>query len=188
MAVMHNENSSMERIFHKRELKLSGQNEPVPPSIPLVLSGQFDYDVHTHTLLKKDEPVTTSTLHLVDFSMKLLRTIKKPVAVLSICGPYRTGKSYFLSRFLGCTESFKLGHSMSACTHGIWMATSVLECDDFAVVLLDTEGINSAGSGANSGHVTNLLMITVLLSSTLIYNSRNVPRGSDVKRLRYALW
>ena len=119
---------------------------------------------------------------LVPQTVELLESITKPVAILSICGPYRSGKSYFLSRMLGRKETFKLGHSMEACTRGIWMASSVLECDEFVLLLLDTEGIDSINH--NNSSVSILLVLTMLLSSTFIYNSKNVPRGRDLKKMR----
>ena len=40
----------------------------------------------------------------------MLKGINKPIAVLSIAGPSRTGKSYILSRLLGIPGAFELGH------------------------------------------------------------------------------
>ena len=72
---------------------------------------------------------------------------------------------------------------MKACTHGIWMATSTIDCDDFEIILLDTEGIGATGRDA--ADATNLLVMTVLLSSYIIYNSKNVPTQGDLYQLRY---
>ena len=121
-------------------------------------------------------------LQLVSHSLQMLETINKPVAVISICGPLRSGKSYFLSRLLGMKEAFKLGHSMQACTRGIWMATSVLECDEFAVILLDTEGIDDIGSSQTTA--MSLLTLATLLSSYLIYNSKRVPQKVDLRKMK----
>ena len=117
-----------------------------------------------------------------DIALKLLNTIKKPLAVLSITGPTRTGKSYILSRFLGDPEAFQLGHTADACTKGIWMSTSVLECDKFCVVLLDTEGIDAVNDQASND--AKILVTTLLLSSYFIYNSQNVPRNTDLEKMR----
>ena len=117
-----------------------------------------------------------------DTAIKLLNTIKKPLAVLSIAGPARTGKSYILSRLLGDPEAFQLGHTVHACTKGIWMSTSVLECSKFCVVLLDTEGIDSVNDQASND--AKILVTTLLLSSYFIYNSQNVPRSSDLEKMR----
>ena len=79
-------------------------------------------------------------LQLHQDALAILRNIEKPVAMLSICGPSRTGKSYFLSTMLGLKDVFQTSNSFDACTNGIWMSTTVLECDKFVLVLMDTEG------------------------------------------------
>ena len=49
--------------------------------------------------------------------------------------------------------------------------------------MLDSEGIGSADAeGLNDNQVFTL---TVLLSSVLIYNSKNVPKRYDLEELRY---
>ena len=115
-------------------------------------------------------------------ALELLKTITKPVAVLSIAGPTRTGKSYVLSRFLGDPEAFELGHTMRACTKGIWMATSVLECNDYCILLLDTEGIDSVADQASND--AKIVVSTLLLSSYFVYNSIGVPRNNDLEKMR----
>ena len=172
-------------VFHKVPLLKEGVN--LPPSLPLVLPSNCSFDLETQQLTENKEDVSSDAGHginykLVPETVELLENITKPVAVLSICGPYRSGKSYFLSRMLGRKETFKLGHTMEACTRGIWMASSVLECDEFVLLLLDTEGIDAADK-SNAG-VANLLVLTMLLSSTFVYNSTRVPRGRDLKKMR----
>ena len=62
------------------------------------------------------------------------------------------------------------------------MATTVLECQDFAIVLLDTEGIDAVG--ASETVAMSLLILTTLLSSFLIYNSKKVPQKVDLNKMR----
>ena len=74
---------------------------------------------------------------------------------------------------------------MNACTHGVWMATTFLQYDDFALIVLDTEGINAVGASAsNNTRTIGLLVMTTLLSSFLIYNSQNVPTATDLEKMR----
>ena len=87
-----------------------------------------------------------------------------------------------MSRLLGCPGAFQLGHGMRACTRGIWMATTVLECEQFATIVLDTEGINAIG--ASETMAMSLLTLTTLLSSFLIYNSKKVPQKVDLDKMR----
>ena len=118
-------------------------------------------------------------------ALKLLETIDKPVAVLAIAGPTRTGKSYILSRILGDSTAFELGHTTRAHTKGIWMSTSVLECSEYCILLLDTEGIDAVNDKATND--AKILVSTLLLSSYFIYNSTGVPRKPDLERMRLAI-
>ena len=165
-------------------LSLPEQTRPLPPAIPLVLSSQDRWDSDTCRLEAGPENNGQEPyrLQLVPHSLQLLETINKPVAVISICGPFRSGKSYFLSRLLGKKEAFKLGHSMQACTRGIWMATSVLECKEFAIILMDTEGIDAIGSSQTTA--MSLLTLATLFSSYLIYNSKRVPQKVDLSKMK----
>ena len=164
------------------QLSLPG-GKSLSPSIPLIISSQDNWNPLSCTLeTPEHQDPNNHTLKLVDDAVELLHSIDKPLAVLSICGPYRSGKSYFISRTLGSPGAFKLGHSMKACTRGIWMATTVLECQDFAIVLLDTEGIDAVG--ASETMAMSLLTLTTLLSSFLVYNSKNVPQKVDLNKMR----
>ena len=164
-----------------RQLSLPGV-KTLPPSIPLVISSQDSWNPLSCQLETGKQDPNNHSLKLMDDALQLLRTIDKPLAILAICGPYRSGKSYFISRVLGSPGAFKLGHGMQACTRGIWMATTVLECFDFTTVLLDTEGIDAVGSSETMA--MSLLTLTTLLSSFLIYNSKKVPMKMDLDRMR----
>ena len=177
---MATESAQQSLVPHQLSLP-GGRN--LPSSIPLIISRQDNWNPLSCQLEtpEKQDP-NNHTLKLVDDALQLLRTIDKPLAVLSICGPYRSGKSYFISHALGSPGAFKLGHSMQASTRGIWMATTVLECQDFAIVLLDTEGIDAVG--ASETMAMSLLTLNTLLSSFLIYNSKKVPQKVDLAKMR----
>ena len=172
------------RIFHQLPLTLPGRE--LPPSIPLALPCNLDYDPVTNSIKKlADKSSASPQLCLNDDALKLLHTIKKPVAVLTICGPFRSGKSYFLSRMLDTSDTFKVGHKMHGCTRGIWMATTALECEQFVLLLLDTEGIDATGVNISDATTArNNLVMSTLASSFLIYNSKDVPRQSDLDKMR----
>lgn len=170
---------SSKRKFTKRSL--SGANHR---SMPLIIPNDTDYDVSTNEL-KRIPCVERTTLKLVPETLRLLESIQRPLAVLAIGGSCRTGKSYVLSRVLGSSDDFALGHTMDAKTFGIWMGTTVLECDEFTVLLIDTEGIDSANAKARDD--ASILVMTVLMSSYFIYNSLGVPKKNDLEKMRYAL-
>ena len=119
-------------------------------------------------------------LRLNQDALNLLGKIGKPVAVLTICGPSRTGKSYFLSMMLGLKDVFQTSNLFDACTSGIWMATTVLECEKFVIVFMDTEGTDHV---TQVGDIINYLVLVTLLSSYLIYNSKGMQK-SDLDKMR----
>ena len=153
---------------------LNSDKIDTPPSVPLIITASAD---------RNSSNSDSFQLQIVSETLDMLESIKKPIAPIAICGPYRTGKSYFLSRILGDLEYFKVGHSTEMCTHGIWMATSVLECDDFVVVFFDTEGISAVGDAKQCS--TNFLIISALASSLVIYNTKKPLQLKDIEKLRY---
>lgn len=132
-------------------------------------------------ILRYTSGTTRTKLKVPEIALNLLKSIKKPIAVLAIAGPCRTGKSYVLSRLLGVPDAFELGHTMNAKTFGIWMGTRVLECDDYVMILLDTEGIDAATATETSD--AGILVATLLISSFFIYNSVGVPRKNDLEKM-----
>ena len=135
-------------------------------------------------VVKSADSATAPRLRAVPVALELIQTIQKPIAVLGICGPYRSGKSYFVSQMLGLPATFALGHTTDACTHGIWMATNVLECDDYVLLFLDMEGTEAVGRDEVENITMNsLLVMTTLISSYLIYNSKNVPKKGNLDEM-----
>ena len=65
------------------------------------------------------------------------------------------------------------------------MGTTALECDDFVLVLLDTEGMNAVGDDNDTAHMGHLIVMTTLLSSCFIYNSSDLPNRDDLEQMRY---
>ena len=156
-----------------------GYEQSKASSIPLVFPDDFKYDAGE--LKKVDKTLTRSKLVPCSEALSLLESIKKPLSVLTICGPARGGKSYILSRILGRHGAFKLGHSMRPQTYGVWLGTHYLDFGDYAMILLDTEGTDAVG--AKNQDDLSVLLLATLLSSCLIYNSKNVPSERDLQTM-----
>ncbi|KAI8488815.1 Guanylate-binding protein 5 [Branchiostoma belcheri] len=168
--------------FKLEELKPKADRKTAQgSSIPLILPDDMKYNAVTGGVEKVPDAKRT-TLHVVPEALELLEGIEEPVSVISICGLCRTGKSYILSRLLDTADAFALGHWMDPQTFGIWMGTKVLRGKDFTIVLLDTEGIDAAGDSACQD--TSILVLTILLSCQLIYNSLNVPYKGDLEKMQ----
>lgn len=54
-------------------------------------------------------------------AVKFLKAIQGPIAVVSVAGLYRTGKSYLLNRvLLNRSNGFGVGPTVNPCTKGLW--------------------------------------------------------------------
>ena len=108
-------------------------------------------------------------------ALEILSAIKKPLAVVSVVGKYRTGKSFLLNRILLNRKSgFGVGPTIMACTKGIWMwsepiMVETVDGEECALILLDTEGLGALDENAN--HDTRIFLLALLLASNFIYNS-----------------
>jgi len=69
-----------------------------------------------------------------------------------------------MSKVAGCNV-FEVSDLTDPCTKGIWMSSSILEREDMAVILLDTEGMDAPQSDQNiDGEVGLFVILTILLS------------------------
>ena len=95
--------SSLQSHLTKSSFKLQPINKDnaarYDSSIPLVLPNNYEYDFGTKSVTKK-AGVQRTSLYLVPEALELLSSITSPLAILSMCGPMRTGKSYILSRYV----------------------------------------------------------------------------------------
>ena len=83
---------------------------------------------------------------------------------------------------LDSADALELEHTMDAKTLGIWVGTTVLECEEFTLLLIDAEGVDAVSASMKDD--AGVLVMTVLLSSYLIYNSLGVPRCNKLQKTR----
>ena len=117
-----------------------------------------------------------------DATKHLLESIEGPLAVVVICGMYRSGKSTLLNKcLLDCKpgEGFDVGNSITACTKGIWL--HLVPTPDKQLLILDAEGAFSLS--ANRNHDTKIFVLALLLSSYFIYNSVKSIDSSALQNL-----
>ena len=109
---------------------------------------------------------------------QLASLFKKPIAVVSVVGMYRTGKSYLLNRVLlnkkAGEKGFGVGPTINPCTKGLWMWGTPVKAttksgEEIDTIIMDTEGIG--GMDEDQNHDMRIFTLALLLSSYLIYNS-----------------
>ncbi|KAL8219667.1 UNVERIFIED_CONTAM: hypothetical protein K2H54_030401, partial [Gekko kuhli] len=118
-------------------------------------------------------------------ALRLLQDIQQPVVVVAIVGLYRTGKSYLMNKLAGKNKGFSLGSTIQANTTGIWMwCLPHPKKHDHTLVLLDTEGLGDVEK-SNTENDTWIFALSVLLSSTLVYNSMNTIDQGALEKLQF---
>ncbi|XP_038869943.1 guanylate-binding protein 1-like [Salvelinus namaycush] len=114
-----------------------------------------------------------------------LMGLKQKVVVVAVVGLYRTGKSYLMNKLAQRKRGFALGATIQSKTKGIWMwCVPHPEKTDHTLVLLDTEGLGDVEKG-DSKNDAWIFSLAILLSSTLVYNSRGTINNDAVEKLQY---
>ncbi|XP_062312452.1 guanylate-binding protein 1-like [Osmerus eperlanus] len=114
-----------------------------------------------------------------------LMKIRQRVVVVAVVGLYRTGKSYLMNKLAGRNDGFALGSTIQSKTKGIWMwCVPHPKQADHTLVLLDTEGLGDVEKG-DSKNDAWIFSLAILLSSTLVYNSRGTIDNQAVENLQY---
>ena len=129
----------------------------------------------------------TAAFMVAPEAIEFLSQIKGKVGVISVCGKYRTGKSYLLNKlFLETLKAkkekmaesgvvgFTVGPTINACTKGLWIWKEVFysaadEDKEMPIIIIDTEGLGAFDEEQN--HDTKIFLLALLLCSLLIYNS-----------------
>ena len=120
---------------------------------------------------------------------EMLSKIDSNLAIISIAGIYRSGKSYLLNRLLGRQDGFEIGPNITSCTKGIWIwgDTIKLNNKNTEVLIIDTEGLASAFEDRNENIDIIIFCLSVLLSSLFIYNSMKNIDESAIESLALVL-
>ncbi|XP_008583213.1 PREDICTED: interferon-induced guanylate-binding protein 1-like [Galeopterus variegatus] len=128
---------------------------------------------------------TTGQLVVNQEALKILSAVTQPVVVVAIVGLYRTGKSYLMNKLAGQKKGFSLGSTVQSHTKGIWMwCVPHPEKPEHTLVLLDTEGLGDVEKGDNQND-SWIFALTILLSSTFVYNSMGTISQQAMDQLHY---
>ncbi|KAL3945452.1 MAG: hypothetical protein SGBAC_000505 [Bacillariaceae sp.] len=172
-------------------------------SVPLFLPDDVEYDPETNTISTKpnngvsDNGASKEAPSLVlvpNAGVEMLQTMKPknaPVSMISCVGPYRTGKSLLVSRFLENSNAFQIGPTLEGCTRGIWISTSAIKQKSTGVYkfVLDCEGmgdpLSATGADATATNDARIALACVLLSSVFVFNNTSHPDRGSLTFLRY---
>lgn len=113
----------------------------------------------------------TNTYQVFPEATRYLESIQGPIAVMSVVGSYRTGKSYLLNKLINhkASAGFKVSPTIKSCTKGLWLMCPPLEMDGFHLLVIDTEGLGSLSASAQ--HDLRVFSLAMLLSSIFLYNA-----------------
>ena len=98
-----------------------------------------------------------------------------------MAGPQRTGKSFLCSTLVNSMDGFQLGSSTLPQTKGVFMWCEPLIIEEKAVLIVDTEGLNSVLRDKQIDQY--LLGISMLISSVFIYNNFGVINEKELTDL-----
>ena len=109
------------------------------------------------------------------------------IAVLSVTGPYRSGKSFLANLIMNNMGGFKVGATINACTKGLWVwGRPIPLSGNKKLIILDSEGLGSVEKDRTGNIDMKIFTLSVLLSSCLIYNTKHAISEDKIEELSNA--
>ena len=144
----------------------------------------------------------TVKMNLVEPTLAKLSGIKGRVAVISIAGGYRTGKSFFLNQLLPPMSKgtgsitagrFAVGDTTEAQTQEVQvhvipacaLQSFGLQDPELTVLFMDTPGLFSPDRWKL--YDSQLLALLNMLSSVILYNTKGLVERNDIEHLSVAM-
>jgi hypothetical protein len=143
---------------------------------------------------------TVSRIRLATISVEIqineraanfLRGVQGPIAIISVVGLFRSGKSTLLRWLLGLPVGYKggfdVGHKGQAKTKGLWISLKTVRRrkksgQDVNLLFVDVEGFDDPKKYGNDINVT-LYLLALLTSSHTILNCTKQIDYSVIEKL-----
>lgn len=114
-----------------------------------------------------------TSLHPIPDGLRFLAYHDRPISIVSVVGPYHSGKSFLLNSLVGDTSVFQVGRMTDPETMGIWLCRTEMKASDGSEVwLLDSEGF--FGPSVSETYDAKIFTIATLLGAHLVYNTVKV--------------
>lgn len=117
--------------------------------------------------------INENDFEIDDRAAEFLRKRQRGIAICTIIGKFRSGKSYLLNKLMNLKpkRGFIVSPSVNACTRGIWIWSRplVVEKQNLEIFFADTEGLDAPGKDQDLD--SKLFALAVMISSYFIYNS-----------------
>jgi len=145
-------------------------------SVILACSLQLGFarlEAYTNVPFQIVRPTENHSSMVVTESLSKLAQHDAPIALISVVGPYHSGKSFLLNALLGDLKAFSVGPKTSPETMGIWLCRTDLQSADGAEVwLMDSEGF--FGPRVDETYDAKVFTIATLLGAHIVYNTVKV--------------
>lgn len=131
---------------------------------------------------------SNTKLELNPQGLQFLDSITNNIAVISVAGRAKTGKSFLLNNLMGVhhDKGFKVGVDFKPGTKGILMWGQPMEKEingeKVTVIYMDTEGLAAPGNPTDS-YDPKLCALAVVFSSLFIYNLNHEVQIRDINML-----
>jgi hypothetical protein len=123
-------------------------------------------------LVRPNESHTGFEVVSESVSRLLSASAKKRIAVVSVVGPYHSGKSFLLNALIGRTDVFSVGPKTSPETMGLWMCRTDITLPDHSDVevwFVDSEGF--FGPKVPEAYDAKVFTLSMLLGDEFVYNT-----------------
>ena len=129
----------------------------------------------------KDDGIFEITSEGISFLSSLKN---QSLSVLSVTGPYRSGKSFLANLIMNNMSGFKVGATINACTKGLWVWGKPIDLDNGKkLLIIDCEGLGSVEKDRTHNIDMKIFTLSVLLSSCLIYNTKHAISEDKIEEL-----